>query len=164
MESAMRSILSPPLTAASTALAACIPAPQDAQVRSDPVAGTAHAAATSAAQAPMPEPVCAAANPDPATMGDAAALGRRTLSTAFVRLGPDEHLLVDLCDGQTLDLRNVTMGEAEFCGVMMTDGVSGKRRCHGYADVIAARPRGIVTEAAPMDVGSPHRASRMGQH
>ena len=146
----MRSFL-PPFSAA---LAACAPAPPDAAVRTvGPVAGAAQAAdgsvaATAAARAPVPEPVSAAENPYPgsATNRDREAQGRRILSTAFVRLGPGEHLLVTLRDGQVLRLGDVTMGKVQFCGTVAT-GAVGKQQCRGYAEVVAASPGGARTEA-----------------
>lgn len=67
--------------------------------------------------------------------------GRRTLSTAFVRVGPDGYLTVELRDGQAMVLRNVVMGPREYCGQVL--GASGKARyCGGYGEVSAARPGG----------------------
>lgn len=151
----MRSFL-PPFSAA---LAACAPAPPDAAVRTvGPVAGAAQAAdgsVAATAPVPVPEPVSAAENPYPgsATNRDREAQGRRILSTAFVRLGPGEHLLVTLRDGQVLRLGDVTMGKVQFCGVATT-GAVGKRQCRGYAEVVAASPGGAWTQApTSADVG-----------
>lgn len=95
-----------------------------------------------AAQGPIPAPVSAAANLLPTTPApaSAAAKGRRIVSTAFVMLGPDGLLRVELHNGRVLVLRDVTMGAADFCGVHVGGGSPGKRHCSGYADVAAAHP------------------------
>jgi hypothetical protein len=87
------------------------------------------------------------AAPGPAGQGaradsPAEAEGRRTLSTAFVRLGAGEHLTVELRDGRTMVLRDVVMGPREYCGALVLGGSAGKRYCGGYGDVAAARPGG----------------------
>ena len=107
-----------------------------------------------AAQGPIPDSVSAAENPAPAP-GPAAppvpsptlpvdspieALGRRTLSTAFVRVGPDGHLTVELHSGRVLVLRDVVMRARKYCGVQVIDGLPGAQYCGEYADVAAARP------------------------
>lgn len=140
----------------SAVLAACTPSPKDAAMRH--VSPTPHDAVTpdrgtpgQAAQGPMPAAVSAAGGPAPgpgssmdAPLGDApdAALGRRILSTAFVRVGPDGHLTVELRDGRALVLRDVVMGPNEYCGVQVVGSAPGKRHCGGYAAVAAARPGG----------------------
>lgn len=95
-----------------------------------------------AAQGPMPEPVSAAENPVPTTPSDspAEAEGRRTLSTAVVRMGPDRRLVVELRDGRVLTLRDVVMNRKDYCGVQVAGGRPGARYCGGYAEVAAARP------------------------
>lgn len=107
-----------------------------------------------AAQGPIPEAVSAAENsaPTPAappspTSAPALpvdspieALGRRTLSTAFVRVGPDGHLTVELRSGRVVVLRDVVMRVRKYCGVQVMDGLPGAQYCGGYADVAAARP------------------------
>ena len=97
-----------------------------------------------AAVAPIPEPVSAAEMPLPATTADspAEAQGRRTLSTAFVRVGPDGHLTVELLNGRVLVLRNVVMRPKDYCGVQVFGGPAGIKFCGGYAEVAAARPGG----------------------
>jgi hypothetical protein len=72
----------------------------------------------------------------------AEAEGRRTLSTAFVWVGPDGHLTVELRDGRAMVLRDVVMRPRDFCGVQVLGGSAGKRYCGGYGDVAAARPGG----------------------
>ena len=92
-----------------------------------------------------------AENPAPAPRSDspAEAQGRRTLSTAFVRMGPDGHLTVELSDGRTMVLRDVVMGPREYCGVQVLGGSAGKRYCGGYGDIAAARPGGVPVPGAP---------------
>ena len=104
-----------------------------------------------AAQGPIPEPVSAAENPAPAPRADspAEAQGRRTLSTAFVRVGPDGHLTVELRDGRAIVLRDVVMRPRDYCGVPVPSGSAGKRYCGGYGDVAAARPGGGPNPGAP---------------
>ena len=96
-----------------------------------------------AAVAPTPKPVTE--SPVPAGFGDspAEAEGRRTLSTAFVRMGPDGHLTVELRNGQVLLLRNVVMRRRDYCGVQVLGGRPGRQYCGGYGDVAAARPGGV---------------------
>jgi hypothetical protein len=141
--------LFPPCAAA---LVACTPSPQEAAMRHpDPLPGTVAREASgtnmpgqgSAAQGPRPEPVSAAANPVPAPADSPAeAEGRRTLSTAFVRMGAGEHLTVELRDGSTLVLRDVVMRRNDYCGVQVLGGSAGRRYCGGYGDIAAARPGG----------------------
>lgn len=93
-----------------------------------------------AAHGPIPAPVSAADNPAPrpapAPDAPAEALGRRTLSTAFVMVGPNRLLTVELRDGRVLTLRDVVMGDKDYCGIQ----ASGERYCGGYGDVTTARP------------------------
>ncbi|KQN00020.1 hypothetical protein ASE78_17790 [Sphingomonas sp. Leaf25] len=70
----------------------------------------------------------------------AAALGRRILSSAFVRVGPDGLLTIELHDGRALVLRNVAMEAQGYCGQAVADAAGGKRHCGGYAAIAAARP------------------------
>ena len=142
-------------------LAACSPSPQDAAMRSssrsndvaapasiEPVAAAPDVAARdfgnrpSAAMGPVPEAVSAAANPAPSAPVDtpAIALGRRTLSTAFVRVGPDGDLTIRLRNGRVLTLRNVVMRPKDYCGRLTQAGSPAARYCGGYADVAAAWP------------------------
>lgn len=101
-----------------------------------------------AAQGPILEAVSAAENPAPTSTPTSTkpvdspieALGRRTLSTAFVRVGPDGHMTVELRSGRVLVLRDVVMRARKYCGVQVVDGVPGAQYCGGYADVAAARP------------------------
>ena len=112
-----------------------------------------------AAQGPIPEPVPVtgsfapgpapaptasahpASGPGPAKLADSPveALGRRILSTAFVRVGPDGHLTVELHDGQILVLREVVMHPKKYCGTQMVGRAPGGQYCGRYADVAAAR-------------------------
>lgn len=95
-----------------------------------------------ARQGPIPEPVPVTENPLPALPADspAEAEGRRTLSTAFVMVGPDGRLVVELRDGRVLVLRDVVMRRKDYCGVQVVGGKAGGRYCGGYAEVAAARP------------------------
>lgn len=95
-----------------------------------------------AAVGPIPEPVSVAQNPLLSLRADsrAAALGRRTLSTAFVRVGPDGRLTVELRNGRVLVLRNVVMRSRDYCGVNELAGSAGANYCGGYAEVAAAWP------------------------
>jgi len=106
---------------------------------------------------PIPEPVSAAENAAPARPADspAAAQGRRTLSTAFVRVGPDGHLTVELRSGRVLVLRNVVMRPRDYCGVQVAGGPAGARYCGGYAEVAAARPGGAPAPEEP-DLAAPN--------
>ena len=97
-----------------------------------------------AIQGPIQEAVSAAENPGHAMPDDLSTVtaGRRTLSTAFVRIGPDGHLTVELHDGRVLVLRDIVMRAGEYCGAQVQGGSPGKRYCGRYADVAAARPGG----------------------
>ena len=79
----------------------------------------------------------------------AEAQGRRTLSTAFVRVGADRHLTVELSDGRAMVLRDVAMGPREYCGVLVLGDPAGKRYCGGYGDIATARPGGGPAPGAP---------------
>ncbi|SFO11260.1 hypothetical protein SAMN05428984_2337 [Sphingomonas sp. OK281] len=109
-----------------------------------------------AAQGPIPESVSAAENagavPVAAVHADspAEALGRRTLSTAFVMVGPDGLLTVALRNGHMLVLRNVVMRPKDYCGALVSGGSRQPKYCGGYADIVSARPGG---EATPDDAG-----------
>jgi hypothetical protein len=111
---------------------------------------------TQAAQGPVPETVSAAKNPVSIPVsgvsadGPAEALGRRIVSTAFVMVGPDGQLTVELRNGHTLVLRNMVMHPRDYCGLHVAGGLEGKEYCGRYADVVAARPGGL---AAPVEPG-----------
>ena len=116
-----------------------------------------------AALGPIPEAVSAAENPAPAPPADspAEAEGRRTLSTAFVRVGPDGHLTVELRSGRVLVLRNVVMRPNDYCGVQVLGGPAGAKHCGGYAEVAAARPGGAPAPEAPdLAVSNPVESPR----
>lgn len=130
-------------------LAACTPSPQETAMHSpspDPAqsspAGQGSGGQERAAQGPIPEPASVAENPVPGPPADspAEAQGRRTLSTAFVRMGPDGRLTVELRDGRELVLRDVVMRRKDYCGVQILGGKAGAKYCGGYAEVAAARP------------------------
>jgi hypothetical protein len=103
------------------------------------------------AQGSIPEPVSAAENPAPAPPADspAEAQGRRTLSTAFVMVGPGGHLRVELRNGRTIVLRDVVMRRKDYCGLQVLGGSAGTRYCGGYGDVAAARPGGAPAPDEP---------------
>lgn len=173
------------------ALAACTPSPQETAMHSpsgDPgitaqgssVAGSEGEASGApnptrrgagdqeqAARGPIPEPVSAAENPAPALPADspAEAQGRRTLSTAFVMVGPDGRLTVELRNGRVLVLRHVVMRPKDYCGVQVLGGGGGVRYCGGYVEVAAARPGGAPAPQEPdlavsNPVESPRRAAK----
>jgi hypothetical protein len=141
------------------ALVACNPPPKETTMRNpSPAPGTAARESretetegqgsgagdrAQAAQGSLAEPVSAAEEPAQAPRADspAEAEGRRTLSTAFVRVGPDGHLTVEMRDGRTMVLRDVVMRPRDYCGVQV-GGSAGKRYCGGYGDIAAARPGG----------------------
>jgi hypothetical protein len=86
------------------------------------------------------------AAPGPLADSPAEARGRLILSTAFVRVGPDGHLTVELHNGRALVLRDVVMRPRDYCGVQVDGDPARAKYCGGYAEVAAARPGG--TEAA----------------
>lgn len=144
------------------ALVACSPPPKETTMsNSSPVPGAAreshatdnegHGPAAPSQTGQGAEPVSAAEAPAPARRADspAEAEGRRTLSTAFVRLGAGEHLTVELRDGRALVLRDVVMRPTDYCGVQVLGGSAGKKYCGGYGDVAAARPGGGPNPGAP---------------
>lgn len=86
----------------------------------------------------------ASAGPSGATVSSptSQADGRRILSTAFVQIGPDGHLTVELRDGSTLVLRDVRMGPRDYCGTLVSVGRRADKFCGAYGDVAGARPGG----------------------
>jgi hypothetical protein len=98
-----------------------------------------------AMQGPIPQAVSAAENLGADMLKDlpAEAIGRRTFSTAFVMVGPDGRLTVELRNGRMLVLRDVVMRPKNYCGTQVQGRLRGKRYCDGYADVVAARPGGM---------------------
>jgi hypothetical protein len=146
------------------ALVACNPPPKEATMRNpSPVPETAArvlretdtqglgSAAFGPAGPGAGEPVSAADNSAPAPRADspAEAQGRRILSTAFVRVGPDGHLTVELRNGRFMVLRDVVMRPRDYCGVQVLGGSAGTRYCGGYGDIAAARPGGGPAPDAP---------------
>ena len=114
------------------ALVACTSSPQEAAMR-NPDLVPANAPGDLAGRADSP----------------AEAEGRRTLSTAFVRVGPGGHLTVALRDGSEVVLRDVVMRARDYCGVQVSGDAAGSRFCGGYGEVAAARPRaGGAVESA----------------
>lgn len=139
---------------------ACSPSSQDSSMHSpDPKTPAAsptpeRAAVTEQPAAKVTTAAAPTAEPNPSPSSPAAdAEGRRILSTAFVRVGPDGHLTVDLRDGRTLVLRDVTMGARDYCGAQVSPASSGSKFCGGYADVAGARPGGgpLPSEPASLD-------------
>ena len=116
-----------------------------------------------AAPAPAAEPVPAAENPVPAipTDSSAEAQGRRTLSTAFVMVGPDGLLTVELRNGRVLILRNVVMHRKDYCGGQVLGGRVGAQYCGRYSEVAAAQPGGPRAHAEP-DLAAPNKAESPG--
>jgi hypothetical protein len=98
----------------------------------------------SAAPGPISEPVSMTANAAAAKLTDspAAARGRRTLSTAFVRVGPDGRLTLELADGGVLVLRDVVMRPKDYCGLRIVDGSATKQFCGKYGEIEKAWPSG----------------------
>ncbi len=116
-------------------LAGCTPTPQEAAM-SDP----------NPAKPTVPP---AAAHSGVPTDLPVAAEGRRILSTAIVRMGPDGHLTVELRDGRVLVLRNVTVGAENYCGEPVSGAPAGKKFCGDFAEVRAARPGGGTMTGSP---------------
>lgn len=121
----LRILLSMPLM-----LAACTPAPQKATM-SD----------TKAAPKNPETPSAKDGATNPFRDSPAEAVGRRTLSTAFVQIGPGGNLTVDLKDGRSVVLRDVVMNPKDYCGTQVADGAKTGKFCGGYADVLKARAR-----------------------
>ena len=124
---------------------ACTPSPQKV-VMPDPN----NTAQGSKAKSPE-QPAAVASQPGTATKPTSSgpstdtaqeAIGRRTLSTAFVRIGPDGHLTVELLDGRVIVLRDVVMGPNDYCGMQVAGNSARTKYCGGYAEVAAARPGG----------------------
>lgn len=95
-----------------------------------------------AAQGPRVEAISAAENPvglGKNAAGKSAVRGRRVLSTAFVMIGPDGYLTVELADGQELILREVVMHRDNYCGVRIVGGKASGQYCGDYATVAGAR-------------------------
>jgi hypothetical protein len=120
--------------------------------------------AGAAQQGPIPDPVSAAANPHPLTAAgphggtNAAARGRRIVSTAFVRLGPDGLMQLETRDGRRLTLRGVTMEPRAVCGVTVAER-AGKRQCINYTQVTQARPADPPARLEAVDAGPGQRAT-----
>lgn len=101
--------------------------------------------------------VSPSAKPDTDTDTDTAAQGRRAVSTAFVRLGPSDHLLLTLRNGSDALLSGVAMEQRAVCGVAVVsslDGQPGKRQCYKYAEIANARAMNLATIPGPVLPGS----------
>jgi hypothetical protein len=132
---------------------ACNPPPKEATMRNpSPVSETA-ARKSREPNAEGPASAPRADSPEEAQ-------GRRTLSTAFVRVGPDGHLTVELRDGRAMVLRDVVLRPRDFCGVQVLAGSTAKRYCGGYGDVAAARPGGAPAPGAPDPALNPAEPGR----
>lgn len=123
-------------------LSACSPTPQKVAMP-DP----SKTAQSSAPEQTVPKAITAvtgtkATAPGPLTDTPAEAMGRRILSTAFVRVGPDAHLTVELLDGSVIVLRDVVMGPKDYCGAQVAGNSANTKYCGGYAEVASARPGG----------------------
>lgn len=125
------------LLSISSLLAACTPSSQKAAM-------------------PTPGPETPVQSPDT----PAQAMGRRILSTAFVRVGADGHLTVALHDGRELVLRDVVMRPGDYCGTLVAADAAPGKYCGGYAEVAAARPGGAPAPAAPAEPASGPPAPR----
>lgn len=124
---------------------ACTPSPQKV-VMPDPN-NTAQGSKAKSPERPavvasQPVPATKPNSSGPSTDTPAEASGRRTLSTAFVRVGPDGHLTVELRDGRVIVLRDVVMGPKDYCGLQIAGDPARAKYCGGYAEVAAARPGG----------------------
>ena len=138
------------LLSISSMLAACTASPQKAAMTS-----STHVLEP-AVMGLISEPEAVAKNAAPGPLADspAEARGRLILSTAFVRVGPDGHLTVELHNGHVLALRDVVMRPKDYCGVHVAGDRAAARYCGGYAEVAGARPGGAqvtsnVVEPAP---------------
>jgi hypothetical protein len=111
-----------------------------------PIAAILASCSPSPQKAEMPKPSASSTITD----SPAAAQGRRTLSTAFVRVDPDGHLTVDLRDGHVLVLRNVVMNASDYCGAIVSGMPAATKFCGDYAEVISARAGGgpVIGESA----------------
>lgn len=121
--------------------------------------------ADAAQQGPILEPVSAAENLHPASVAasrlndDAASRGRRIVSTAFVQLGPDARMRLEMRDGGVLMLQGVTMEPHTVCGVTNARGGAAKRRCINYSQVTQARPADPPARVDTIDAGPGQRAT-----
>jgi len=130
------------LLSISSMIAACTSSPQKAAM---PSSSPASATIAQSSSESSPEPVAVVkknAAPGPLTDSPVEAQGRRILSTAFVRVGPDGHLTVELRNGRVLVLRDLVMRPRDYCGVQAPGDQARARYCGGYAEVAAARPGG----------------------
>ena len=96
-------------------------------------------------QTPGAETSATAQPPD----SPAEARGRRILSRAFVMMGPDGRLSLELHGGRSLVLRNVVMRRRKFCGEQVFGSQTGVQYCGGYAEVAAARPGPVPAHDEP---------------
>ena len=123
---------------------------ESAMLRSLPILASLLTACTPSPQkAAMPTATPSLASPAQAPDTPAEAAGRRTISTAFVRVGPDGHMTVELRNGRVLVLRNVAVRSKDYCGVEISRGADGAKFCGGFAEVVSARPGGVPPAPQP---------------
>jgi hypothetical protein len=137
----------------SATLAACTPSPvKDTMASSDPAfATTVHGSGNSNPQGDGLTAPTGTPNSVTGLRADspAEARGRRVLSAAFVRVGPDGHLTVALLGGQVLVLRDVVMQATAYCGMQVVGPTARAKYCGGYAEVADARPGGAPASDQP---------------
>ena len=147
-------------------LVACTPTPKKAAMP-DPNT-TAQSSRELDSKQSVPEAITAVTivkttAPGPLTDTPAEAAGRRTLSAAFVRMGPDGHLTIELLDGRVMVLRDVVMGPKDYCGVQVAGDPARTKYCGGYAEVAAARPGGgAQPDTEVSNAGEPARGPVKG--
>lgn len=145
-------------------LAACAPSPQKV-VMPEPSNTSQNPSANDpdrpAFETVPPVNVAKPADAGAVTDTSAEAAGRRTLSTAFVMVGADGHLTVELLDGRLIVLREVIMGPKDYCGVQISGNSARTKYCGGYAEVAAARPGGgEQPDSEISNAGEPKRGAR----
>jgi hypothetical protein len=68
------------------------------------------------------------------------------LSTAFVRVGPDDRLSVELRDGRLQLWQGLRLRAGDYCGLLVAEQVGDRcelrsvKACGAYGEVVAARP------------------------
>ena len=83
--------------------------------------------------------------------------GRRILSTAYVWVGPDDRLTVELTDGRLQLWQGMKLRAGDYCGLLVAEQageqceLKGVQACGNYAEVTGARPgeSGLTCGAAP---------------
>ena len=150
------------LLSVSSMLAACTPSPEKAAMPGPNHVSGAAGQSSSGRSIGKPETAAMESTPEPKAVAKhaasgpgadlpAEARGRLILSTAFVRVGPDGHLTVELRDGRVLALRDVIMRARDYCGVQATGDQGSAKYCGEYAEVAAARPGGGPVSLHPVE-------------